>query len=779
MAEATLRVYGMTCTLCSMTIEAALSKLKGVHSVSVSYATEKVLVEYEEETLDLSEAVRVIESLGFSAGVKGKEQENGRRSGRQREMNKLRTRLMISVLLSLPLFVAMLLGGLGLCHDVIYGKQETWFSQILDSIRQKMLWMHNWKIQLALAAPVQFIIGWPYYKNAFYSLKARKATMDILVVLGTSAAFGYSLYTVLYKETLVIAGMQNIYFEASTVIITLILLGKYLEAVAKGRTSSAIRALMELEAKSARVVRGGEEQDLPIAEVQVGDVVIVRPGEKIPVDGIVTEGSSFVDESMLTGESTPVQKGEHDTVIGSSFNQHGTFKFRATKVGGETFLARIVQMTEAAQNSKAPIQKIADKVATYFVPFVLLASLITFSIWYWVIYGGTVFLLDLALINAVAVLVVSCPCALGLATPTAIMAGMGRGAQNGILVKNGEQLERAGKITTVVFDKTGTLTSGKPHLTDLIATGGADRSLSQDRILFLAAAAEKRSEHPLGQAIYEAGAARFPEGIPEPATFFAVPGKGVCAFVDGAEVLVGSPLFLAGYGVDLERFDGQASERLRQSGKTTVFIAIDRVLEAVAGLADELREGALEAVAELKQMGLELHMLTGDNRRTAEAIAAQLGIQHVVAEVLPESKAQEVERLKQKGKVVAMIGDGINDAPAMATADIGIAIGSGTDVAIETGDIVLLKDNLLAIPSAIHLSIKTMTIIKENLFWAFIYNLLAIPLAAAGYLNPVVAAGAMALSSLSVLFNSLRLRRYKPGHLKVFQSKRRLQEIRS
>ncbi|QWU18423.1 heavy metal translocating P-type ATPase [Paenibacillus sophorae] len=779
MAEATLRVYGMTCTLCSMTIEAALSKLKGVRSVSVSYATEKVLFEYEEETVELSEAIRVIESLGFSAGIKGKEQESGRGSGRQREMNKLRIRLIISVLFSLPLFFAMLLGGLGLCHDVIYGQQETVFSQILDAIRQKTIWLHDWKFQLALAAPVQFIIGWPYYKNAFYSLKARKATMDILVVLGTSAAFGYSLYTVLYNEPLIILGMKNIYFEASSVIITLILLGKYLEAVAKGRTSSAIRALMELEAKSARVVRDGEEQDLLIAEVQVGDIVIVRPGEKIPVDGIVTEGSSYVDESMLTGESTPVQKGEQDTVIGSSFNQHGTFKFRATKVGGETFLARIVQMTEAAQNSKAPIQKIADKVATYFVPFVLLASFLTFAYWFWVVYGGVLFLLDQALINAVAVLVVSCPCALGLATPTAIMAGMGRGAQNGILVKNGEQLERAGKITTVVFDKTGTLTSGKPHLTDLIAAGGADRSLSQDRILFLAAAAEKRSEHPLGQAIYEAGAARFQEGIPEPATFIAVPGKGVCAFVDGAEVLVGSPLFLAGYGVDLERFDGQASELLRQNGKTTVFVAIDRVLEAVAGLADELREGALEAVAELKQMGLELHMLTGDNRRTAETIAAQLGIQHVVAEVLPESKAQEIERLKQKGKVVAMIGDGINDAPAMATADIGIAIGSGTDVAIETGDIVLLKDNLLAIPSAIRLSAKTMTIIKENLFWAFIYNLLAIPLAAAGYLNPVVAAGAMALSSLSVLFNSLRLRRYKLRHPKVLQSKRRLQEIRS
>ncbi|WP_084065093.1 heavy metal translocating P-type ATPase [Paenibacillus stellifer] len=781
MAETTLRVDGMTCTLCSRTIEAALGRLKGIQRVSVSYVAEKVLVEYEEETLELSEVVRVIESLGFSASIKGQEGKyNRRRKGGGTEMSRLRTRLLISALLSFPLFLGMVLGGLGFCHDLVYRGQETWFSQALDTVRHKTILLHNWKVQLALAAPVQFIIGWPYYKNAFYSLKARQATMDILVVLGTSAAFGYSLYTVIYKEPLVIGGMLNVYFEASAVIITLILLGKYLESAAKGRTSSAIRALLELEAKSARVEREGIELDLPIAEVQVGDIVAVRPGEKIPVDGVVTEGSSYVNESMLTGESTPVLKGEHDSVTGASLNQHGTFKFRVTQVGGDTVLARIVQMTEAAQNSKAPIQKIADKAATYFVPFVLLASFITFAGWYWGVYDGTAFVLDLALIKAVAVLVVSCPCALGLATPTAIMAGMGRGAQNGILIKNGEQLELAGKITDVVFDKTGTLTSGKLHLSDLIVLEeSGDKELSRDDILFLAAAAEKRSEHPLGQAIHKAGMELFAEGIPDPDTFISIPGKGVCADVGGVQVLVGSQRLLAEHEVDLEKVDVQALELLRHSGKTVVFIAVDRVVRAAAGLQDKLRDGALAAVNELKSMGLELHMLTGDNIRSAEAIAGQLGIRHVVAEVLPEHKAQEIERLKGKGRVVTMIGDGINDAPAMAAADVGIAIGSGTDVAIETGDIVLLHDNLLAISSAIRLSSKTMSIIKENLFWAFIYNLLAIPLAAFGYLSPVVAAAAMALSSVSVLFNSLRLRRFELNKDINLAGNSPLQEVRS
>lgn len=795
MAVARLQVYGMTCSLCSITIEAALGKLAGITKSTVSYATEKAIVTYDETRAALPDIIKAIESLGFSVSVKGEEDPKGKGGG-GKEIRKLRNRFILSALLSLPLFLAMLLGGLGFCHDAVYGAgNPSPFSELLSQLRVKTLILHSWRLQMALATPVQFIIGFRFYKNAFYALKARKATMDLLVVLGTSAAYFYSVRTSLLEEGLIIAGMRNIYFEASTVIITLVLLGKYLEAVAKGRTSRAIRSLMELKAKTARVLRDGVEAEVPAAEVQPGDIVVVRPGEKIPVDGVVTEGCSTVDESMLTGESVPAEKRELDTVIGASVNYNGTFKFRAEKVGEETFLARIVQMTEEAQSSKAPIQKIADRVAGYFVPFVLLASAATFAVWYFYIYERSVFFLSDALIYAVAVLVVSCPCALGLATPTAIMAGMGKGAQNGILIKNGEQLERAGKITTVVLDKTGTLTVGKPQVTEVIPAAGS--SLSEAQILQLAAAAEKYSEHPLGKAIAEAGAkgagaefagtegagieeagtegartenagAKAPgaeaagcSGMPLAEDFEALPGKGVRAVVDGRAVLVGSALLLREHGVDPDGLEEELKSLHRQNGKTAVLVAVDGVLQAVVGLSDKLRDSAKETVAVLHNMGLELILLTGDNRETAEAVAEQLGIRSVIAEVLPERKAEEIGRLKQPGRVVAMVGDGINDAPALATADVGIAIGSGTDAAVETGDIVLLKDDLVGIPSAIRLSVKTMTVIKENLFWAFIYNLLAIPLAAAGYLNPVVAASAMALSSLSVLLNSLRLRRFK------------------
>jgi P-type Cu+ transporter len=760
MAVARLHVHGMTCTLCSITIEAALGKLAGIHRSSVSYATEKAIVNYDETEVQLPAIIKTIEALGFSVSVKDEGGSKGGEDGSRKELRKLRNRFFFSALLSLPLFVSMLLGGLGFCHDAIYGEGTlSPFSQFLNDMRVKTLFLHDWKFQMALATPVQFIIGFRFYKNAYYALKARKATMDLLVVIGTSAAYFYSVRTSLLEEGLIVAGMRNIYFEASTVIITLILLGKYLEAVAKGRTSRAIRSLMALEAKTARVVRDGLEADIPVTEVRQGDIIIVRPGEKIPVDGIVTEGSSSVDESMLTGESVPMEKREQDTVIGASINYNGTFKFKAEKVGQDTFLARIVQITEEAQNSKAPIQKIADTVAAYFVPFVLLAAAATFGIWYWGIYEHSVFFLSDALIYAVAVLVVSCPCALGLATPTAIMAGMGKGAQNGILIRNGGQLERAGKITTVVLDKTGTLTSGKPEVTHVVVTG--DGSLTEQRLLYLAAVAEKRSEHPLGQALYKAGAQAFGGAVAEPEYFEAVPGKGIRAMADGHRVLVGNASFLAENGIDVSQSGRVEEELLQQAGTTVVLVAVESVLHGAIALADKLRDSARETVSVLKQMGLELYLLTGDNPRTAESIAGQAGIAHVVAGVLPERKAEEIERLKGPGKVVAMVGDGINDAPALAAADVGIAIGSGTDVAVEAGDIVLLKDDLNGIPAAIKLSSKTMRIIKENLFWAFIYNLVAIPFAAAGYLNPVVAASAMALSSISVLLNSLRLRRYK------------------
>lgn len=756
MAVARVHIHGMTCALCSITIEAALQKQKGISSSSVSYASEKAIVHYDESRSDLADILKAIEAVGFGATV----QEDGSDpdEGNRKELRKLKIRLILAALLSLPLFVSMLLGGLGFCHDAIYGEAAiTPFSAFLNQVRAKTLFLHDWKFQMALATPVQFIIGFRFYKQAFYSLKAGKAGMDLLVVIGTTAAYVYSVRTSLLEERLIIAGMRNIYFEASAVIITLVLLGKYLESVAKGRTSRAIRSLMELEAKKARIIRDGAELEVPLQEVRQGDLVIVRPGEKIPVDGIIVDGRSTVDESMLTGESVPVAKQPEDAVIGASVNGNGSFTYRATKVGEESFLARIVQITEEAQNSKAPIQKIADSVSGYFVPFVLLASVATFFVWYGYIYEWSVYFLSDALIYAVAVLVVSCPCALGLATPTAIMAGMGKGAQKGILIRNGEQLERAGKTTDVVLDKTGTLTSGKPELTGILPAPGETRT--EEELLLLAAIAEKRSEHPLGKAILEAAGKRLGPAIPDPEDFQAVPGQGVRVQYEGKTVLAGSAFFLQENGVDLSGIQALEREIHRDHGRTLVLLAEGGRLTAVLGLGDRLRDSAAPTVAKLASMGLKVHLLTGDNRAAAEGVAGRLGITSVLAEVLPEQKAQVVQGLRSKGRVVAMVGDGINDAPALAAADVGIAIGSGTDVAVETGDIVLLKDDLAAIPQAIRLSAKTMLIIKENLFWAFIYNLVAIPFAAAGYLSPVVAAAAMGLSSVSVLLNSLRLRR--------------------
>ncbi len=756
MAVAKVHIHGMTCSLCSITIEAALQKQKGVSSTSVSYASEKAIVHYDEAHSSVADIVKTIQGAGFGATVHG--DGNDPEAGGRRELRKLRSRLILAALLSLPLFVSMLLGGLGFCHDAIYGADTvTAFSSFLNQVRQKTQFLHSWKFQMALAAPVQFLIGFRFYKQAFYSLRAGKAGMDLLVVVGTTAAYAYSVRTSWAEEGLIIAGMRNIYFEASAVIITLVLLGKYLEAVAKGRTSQAIRSLMDLEAKNARIIRDGDEKDLPVREVRQGDLVVVRPGEKIPVDGIIVEGASAVDESMLTGESVPVSKKPQDTVIGSSINGNGSFTYRATTVGEESVLARIVQITEEAQNSKAPIQKIADQVSGYFVPIVLLIAIATFFIWYGYRYEWQIFFLSDALIHAVAVLVVSCPCALGLATPTAIMAGMGQGARKGILIRNGGQLEQAGKITDVILDKTGTLTSGKPELTGFYPVPGEIRTSEQ--LLLLAATAEKRSEHPLGKAIVQEAAKLLEAAIPDPTEFRTVPGKGVETQINGKSVLAGSKSFLQEQGIDVTAA-GPIEDQLRaETGRTVVLLAEEGKLTAAFGLGDRLRDSAAAAVAQLDAMGITVHLLTGDNRMAAEGVARQLRITHVLAEVLPEHKAEVVRSLRSKGRVVAMVGDGINDAPALASADVGIAIGSGTDVAVETGDIVLLQDNLAAIPEAIRLSAKTMLIIKENLFWAFIYNLAAIPLAAAGYLNPVVAAAAMGLSSVSVLLNSLRLKR--------------------
>ncbi len=755
----TIKVYGMTCTLCSATIEASLERLPGIQKVNVSYATEKALLTYDSSAIQFNEIKKIIERLGFYV-----EENNAGESvsGLDRsaiERKKLRNQFIISAILSAPLLLAMILGGLGFCHDAFDPTSTTRWGLFVESIRVRTIILHNWKLQLACATPVQFIIGYKFYRNAFYSLKFRKATMDLLVVLGTTTAYFYSLYIALFDNILYVYGMKNIYFEASATIITLILLGNYLEAIARGRISTAIQMIMGLKPKTARIIRNGNEIDIPIDDVVVEDIVIVRPGEKIPVDGIVLEGYSTVDESMLTGESIPIDKQVNDLVTGASINKNGTLKIKAVKVGNETVLAHIINLVEEAQSSKAPIQKIADKVCSYFVPAVIIASALTFFIWFFIIYSGQIFLVDRAIIYAVSVLVVSCPCALGLATPTAIMVGMGKGAQNGILIKNGEVLENVCNINSILIDKTGTITTGKPEVTDIILVND-NEDFNEISILKLAAIAEKKSEHPLGIAIYKKHKDIFPDELEDAELFEAIPGKGVSTVVGRRKVLIGTDILMDEFGVPIDKSQDILSS-LQNEGKTISFVAIDGKLIAIIGLLDQVRESSREAVALLSNMGIEVYMLTGDNRKTAVIIANRVGVKNVLAEVLPEKKADEVEKLRKQGRTVAMVGDGINDAPALAAADIGFAMGAGTDVAIETGDIVLLKDDLMTVPAAIKLSFGTMRTIKRNLFWAFIYNIIGIPVAAAGFLNPVVAAAAMALSSTSVLLNSLSLKRFK------------------
>jgi Cu+-exporting ATPase len=572
--------------------------------------------------------------------------------------------------------------------------------------------------------------------------------MDVLIAMGTTAAYFYSIYNAFFAPHE--GMMKELYFESSAVIITLILFGKYLEAVAKGRTSEAIKKLMGLQAKTARVIRDGREEDIPIEEVVPGDVIVVRPGEKIPVDGRILEGDSAVDESMLTGESLPVEKTAGDHVVGATINRFGTFRLEATRVGKDTVLSQIIKMVEDAQGSKAPIQKIADRVSGVFVPVVLAIALVTLLAWYLIagdLTGG--------IVSAVSVLVIACPCALGLATPTAIMAGTGKGAENGILIKGGEHLEMTYRLNAVVLDKTGTITKGQPEVTDVIPLGSMDRG----ELLRMAAAAEKNSEHPLGEAIYEQGK-KESGTVPEAEQFAAIPGKGVRAVVEGRQIYIGTRKLMQEAGIDTGSAENVIAG-LEDDGKTAMLMAADGRLEAVIAVADTLKESSKDAIDELKKMGIEVYMITGDNKRTASAIAKQAGITNVLAEVLPEDKAEEVGKLKKQGMKVAMAGDGINDAPALVAADIGIAMGTGTDVAIEAADITLLRGDLMLIPAAIRLSKMTMRKIKQNLFWAFIYNIIGIPVAAFGLLNPMIAGGAMAFSSVSVVTNSLRLRRIR------------------
>jgi Cu+-exporting ATPase len=722
--KVTLDITGMTCAACSARIEKKLNKLPGVKA-SVNLALNKAAVEYTPGLVDLSTLVHTVEDLGYGAKhhLDDKAGADREREAREKEVRRQWLSFAIALVLSLPIFLEhMVLMPLGI----------------------HVAFLMNAYVQFVLATAVQFGPGWQFYRRAYHTVRNGSANMDVLVVLGTSAAYLYSVYNTFW-------GWEELYYEAATTVLTLIILGKLLEAVAKGRTSEAIKKLLGLQAKTARVIRHGEETEVPIDQVLVGDVVIVRPGEKVPVDGVVTEGTSTVDESMLTGESLPVDKKPGDKVVGATINKHGSFKFEANRVGADTALAQIVKMVEDAQGSKAPIQALADKVSGIFVPAVLVIAVVTLLAWGLITGDWTA-----ALKAATAVLVIACPCSLGLATPTAIMVGTGKGAETGILFKGGEHLERAHKINMIVLDKTGTITKGEPDLTDVVAAPGFDRT----DLLRLAAAAERNSEHPLAAAIVKGAKAQATD-LPEPAEFEAVPGHGILAVVQGRRVAVGNRKLMAREGVPSAVLAG-VQEQLEADGKTAMLVAVDGQPAGVVAVADTVKPTSAAAIAELKQMGITVAMITGDNRRTAEAIARQVGVDRVLAEVLPEEKAAEVEKLKAEGRTVAMVGDGINDAPALATADLGMAIGTGTDVAIEAADITLMSGDLRAIPAAIRMSRKTMAKIRQNLFWAFFYNTLGIPLAAFGLLTPMIAGAAMAFSSVSVVTNSLLLKRYDP-----------------
>ncbi len=753
----TVGIGGMTCASCVSTVESALAEVPGVLSAVVNLASEKATVEYLAGEVGMADLRKAVDGAGYSLRAEeGTGDSDALMEATKQELRTLKKKLLLAGTIG----IFMLIG-------VISELTGGWMASPLTN--RYLMW--------ALATPVQFWAGWQFYKGLWGGLKHRTANMNTLIAVGTSAAYLYSASVILFPGFFSSGGRgEGLYFDTAVIIVALILLGRFLETRAKGQTSEAIKKLMGMQPKVARVVRDGQEADIPIEDVVVGDMIVVRPGEKVPVDGVVREGHSSIDESMVTGESIPIEKNAGDQVIGATINKTGSFQFEATKVGRDTTLAQIIKLVEEAQGSKAPIQRLADLIASYFVPVVIVIAVLTFLVW--LIFGPEP-ALTFGLLNFVAVLIIACPCALGLATPTAIMVGTGKGAENGVLIRSGEALETAHKIKAIILDKTGTLTEGKPVVTDVVAAEG----FGEEELLLLAASAERGSEHPLGEAIVNSAREK---GITlgDVTDFNAIPGHGIEAKLNGRAVLLGNLKLMEDRGLALGGLELTAAT-LADQGKTPMFIGVDGRPAGIVAVADTLKPRSKETIQELQRQGLEVIMLTGDNRRTADAIAREVGIDRALAEVLPEHKAEEVKKLQAEGKVVAMVGDGINDAPALAQANVGIAIGTGTDVAMEAADITLMSGDLTGVVTAISLSKRTMRTIKQNLFWAFAYNTALIPVAAGvlylvwgqsgtpsglefffgdyGFLNPMLAAAAMASSSLTVVSNSLRLKRFQPA----------------
>ncbi len=750
MDNLTLKLQGMSCASCASSIEQAIKSVPGVIECNVNFGMEQASIQYDSKQTNLETIQAAVDEAGYKAlplPEMAAEEDDADRTNRKSESRILQRKLWTAGIISILLVVGGIPAMTGVHLPFIPA------------------WLHNFGLQLVLTAPVQFWCGKSFYLGAWKALKRRVATMDTLIALGTSAAYFYSVFVTFFPGFFTAQGLTpSVYYEVAASVVALILLGKTLENRAKGETSEAIRKLMGLQAKTARIVRNGEELEVALAQVEIGDIVQVRPGEQIPVDGEVIEGSSTVDEAMVTGESLAVKKQIGDEVIGATINKTGSFKFRATRVGKDTFLAQIVKMVQDAQGSKAPIQKLADEVTGWFVPAVIAVALATFIIWF-----NATGNITLATVTMVEVLIIACPCALGLATPTAVMVGTGKGAENGILIKGAESLELAHKIQIIVLDKTGTLTVGKPTVTDFITIKGTENS-NELQLLKLAASVERNSEHPVGEAVVRY--ARSQEvNLTDVKDFEAIAGSGVRGIVSGKSIALGTLRWMQELDCDTEYLELRA-RALESESKTVVWMAVEGKIEAILGIADALKPSSAQAVKALQKLGLEVVMLTGDNRSTAESIAQSVGITRIFAEVRPDQKAAQIQALQAQGKIVAMVGDGINDAPALAIADVGIAIGTGTDVAIAASDITLISGDLQGIVTAIQLSRATMRNIRENLFFAFIYNIAGIPIAAGilypifGWLlNPIIAGGAMAFSSVSVLTNALRLRNFKAKHI--------------